>query len=109
MANSSSHQKQLSIFAKISWFEGVSFLLLLLIAMPLKYLFDLPLAVKYVGWIHGAVFVMYAFQLLYVGIELKWKFSKIVLYGICSLLPLAPFWVEKKVKEEIGELAGQQN
>lgn len=93
--------KQLGIFAKISFFEGVSFVVLLQIAMPLKYIFEMPLAVKYIGWAHGALFIAYGFQLLYLGITYKWKFSKIVLYGICSLLPFATFWVEKQVKKEM--------
>ena len=99
--NKEKHKKQLGIFAKISFFEGVSFVVLLLIAMPLKYLFNMPLGVKYVGWAHGALFIAYGFQLLYVGITVKWKIPKIVLYGICSLLPFAPFWVESEVKKEI--------
>ena len=101
----STYKKQLSIFAKISFAEGVSFLLLLLIAMPLKYVMHYPLAVKYVGWVHGLLFVAYAFQLLYVGMSYKWKFTRILIYGICSLLPLAPFWVEKQVKKEMRDLA----
>ncbi len=95
------YKKQLGIFAKISFFEGISFVVLLFIAMPLKYSLDTPLAVKYVGWAHGALFVAYAFQLLYVSLTFKWKFTKVVLYGICSLLPFAPFWVEKQLKKEI--------
>ena len=95
------YKKQLNIFAKISFFEGVSFVVLLLIAMPLKYLMNMPLAVQYIGWVHGALFVAYAFQLLYVGSTFKWKFSKILLYGFCSLIPFAPFWVEKQLKKQI--------
>lgn len=95
------YKKQLGIFAKISFFEGISFVVLLLIAMPLKYILDMPLAVRYIGWAHGALFIAYGFQLLYVGITYKWKFTRIIGYGICSLLPFAPFWVEKQVKKEM--------
>jgi len=95
------YKKQLNIFAKISFFEGVSFVVLLFVAMPLKYALDLPLAVKYVGWAHGALFVAYAFQLLYVGVSFQWKFTKVLQYGICSLVPFAPFWVERQVKKQI--------
>ena len=48
-------------FKWISLAEGLSFLLLLGIAMPLKYGFDMPLAVKYLGWVHGALFVVYIY------------------------------------------------
>ncbi|MBL4708832.1 MAG: DUF3817 domain-containing protein [Flavobacteriales bacterium] len=104
MDNTADQNRKLAIFAKISWFEGISFLVLLLIAMPLKWVFEMPLAVKYVGWAHGALFIAYAFQLIYVGLTYKWKFSKIALYGVCSLVPIAPFWVEKKVKAEMKTL-----
>ena len=40
--------------------EGVSYLLLLGVAMPMKYFFDLPLAVKIVGMVHGVLFLGYA-------------------------------------------------
>jgi integral membrane protein len=43
----------------IGFIEGVSFLILLLIAMPLKYYFDLPMAVKITGWIHGVLFPLH--------------------------------------------------
>ena len=98
------YRKQLRLFAKISFLEGLSFVVLLLIAMPLKYAMDLPQLVKYVGWAHGALFIAYGFQLLYIGFTYKWQFSKIGLYGICSLIPFAPFWVEKQMKKEITEV-----
>ena len=70
MSNSSNQIKQ---FRWLSLAEGTSFLILLLIAMPLKYMADMPLMVKYTGWAHGLLFVLYVFQLIYLGIELKWK------------------------------------
>ena len=92
--------KQINYFRKISLAEGSSFLVLLLVAMPLKYLADMPLMVKYVGWLHGVLFILYVFQLLYLSTELKWKFTRIVSYFIAALLPIAPFIVEKKLKKE---------
>ena len=99
------HQKALSWFAKISFAEGVSFVILLFIAMPLKYFLDQPLVVKYIGWAHGALFIAYCFQGLICAILWKWKFAKVALYFICSLLPFAPFWVERQVKKEISNLS----
>lgn len=96
-------KKQLKQFATISLAEGVSFMVLLLIAMPLKYLADLPQMVKYVGWAHGVLFMAYLFQLLYVTIEMKWKFQRLVTYFIAAFLPLAPFFVERQVKRMIQE------
>lgn len=90
----------LSIFRKIAVAEGISYLLLLFVAMPLKYFANLPLAVKYTGWAHGLLFVLYAVFLVMAWQEQKWKFGKAVLIFLASLLPFAPFVVDKKLKDE---------
>jgi len=84
-------------FIWVSRAEAISYLLLLGIAMPLKYAFDMPLMVKYVGWAHGLLFVLYCLQLLIAGIALKWSFLNLVLGFIASLLPFGPFVFEKRV------------
>ena len=53
--------KQLHRFRMVAIAEGISFLVLLGIAMPLKYILDVPEAVKVVGWIHGALFVTFIY------------------------------------------------
>ncbi|ALL04985.1 DUF3817 domain-containing protein [Pedobacter gandavensis] len=90
----------LSIFRKVAVAEGLSYLLLLFIAMPLKYWADMPLAVKYTGWAHGLLFVMYIVILIMAWTEYKWNFKKVAMIGAASLLPFAPFIVDKKLKEE---------
>lgn len=95
------HIKQLRQFARISFAEGVSFMVLLLIAMPLKYMAGIPEMVKYVGWAHGALFIAYVFQLFYVTSQLKWRFQRLVTYFIAAFLPIAPFFVERQVKRMI--------
>ncbi len=94
--------KQIKQFRRISFAEGTSFLILLLIAMPLKYLADMPLMVKYVGWAHGALFILYIFQLLYLTVQLKWNFKRLFVYSMAAFLPLAPFIVERQLKKEYG-------
>ena len=97
------NKSTLSRFCMIALFEGISYLLLLLIAMPLKYILDWPLGVKYVGWIHGVLFISYVFYLLRCWIIYKWEFKRVVLFFFASLLPYAPFIVEKQLKKEINE------
>lgn len=92
--------KTLHRFRKVAFFEGVSFILLVFIAMPLKYWADFPLAVKYVGWLHGVLFIAYIFFLIQCWIEYNWKFTRVLLFFFASLLPFAPFAVEKKLKKE---------
>lgn len=90
----------LHIFRKVAVAEGISYLLLLFVAMPLKYFADLPLAVKYTGWAHGLLFVAYVACLVMAWQETKWKFGKAVLIFLASLLPFAPFFVDKNLKAE---------
>ena len=88
-------------FYWVSVLEGASFLILLFIAMPLKYGFDWPLAVKYVGWAHGLLFVIYQLVLLQTGIACSWKFKFYVLGFLASILPFGPFIFDKKVLKNI--------
>lgn len=90
----------LSIFRKVAVAEGISYLLLLFIAMPLKYFADMPLAVKYTGWAHGILFIAYFACLVMAYQEQKWTFGKTALIGLASLLPFAPFFVDKNLKSE---------
>ncbi|MEX1187984.1 MAG: DUF3817 domain-containing protein [Bacteroidia bacterium] len=87
-------------FRIIAIAEGWSFLFLLFVAMPLKYMADLPLPVKVGGWIHGLLFVAFGFSLISVWIDRKWKFSKVLLAFICSLLPFGTFWFDRRLKQE---------
>lgn len=80
--------------------EGVSYLFLLGIAMPLKYLAGLPDAVKYTGWVHGVLFVLYMILLLKVWIQYRWSFGKVLLAFIASLLPFGTFVFDIKLKKE---------
>ncbi len=90
----------LSLFRKVAVAEGISYLLLVFIAMPLKYWADMPLAVKYTGWAHGLLFVLYAICLLVAWIVYKWSFGKAALIFLASLIPFAPFFVDRKLKTD---------
>lgn len=92
--------KKVNFFRKVSLAEGSSFIILLLVAMPLKYFADSPEAVKYIGWLHGFLFVIYVFFLLYLTIIMKWRFKRLITYFIAAFLPIAPFLVEKQLKRE---------
>lgn len=83
-------------FRLIAWLEGMSYLLLLFVAMPLKYLADMPLMVKYTGWAHGLLFVLYVAFLLEIAFRYKWSFAKLFFGFIASLLPFGPFVFDKK-------------
>lgn len=92
----------LSRFRLISILEGVSYILLLGIAMPLKYKWGMPEYVKITGWIHGVLFVLYMITLVNLHFANKWSIQKTFIGFIASLLPFAPFIFDAKVlKKEI--------
>jgi len=82
----------------ISFLDGVSYLILVGIAMPLKYLADIPTAVRIPGMIHGVLFILLCLALLVVLITRKLPFRWGVITFICALLPLAPFFLDRKLK-----------
>lgn len=80
--------------------EGVSFLVLLGIAMPLKYLAGQPLAVRYVGLAHGLLFLAFVHFLIAVHVEHKWPISRSIKAFVASLLPFGPFVLERDLAAE---------
>lgn len=82
----------------VGMIEGVSFLLLLGVAMPLKYLAGQPMAVKVVGWIHGVLFVWFCYVLMRAKAENDWDLKKTAIPFIASLIPFGPFLIDKRLK-----------
>ncbi|MFT3981510.1 MAG: DUF3817 domain-containing protein [Ferruginibacter sp.] len=96
--------KDLKTFTVIALLEGISYLVLLCIAMPLKYFADMPLFVKYFGWAHGVLFVLFCFYLVKVWIAWKWSFGKTTVAFIASLLPFGTFILDRNLKKQYPEL-----
>ncbi|PJJ58662.1 DUF3817 domain-containing protein [Hymenobacter chitinivorans] len=84
----------------VGFLEGVSFLVLLGIAMPLKYLAGQPEAVKAVGMAHGVLFVLYVLLVLQVSLLRSWSGGKALLALAVSVVPFGTFWAEKKLFQE---------
>lgn len=88
-------------FRLIAFLEGLSFLLLLFIAMPLKYILHFPQPVKYVGWAHGVLFIIYIVLLVNVWLSNRWSIWKVALAFLASLIPFGTFILDRQlVKEE---------
>ena len=88
-------------FRLIAIVEGISYLVLLFIAMPLKYFGGIPDAVKYTGWAHGVLFMLFMLALLNVMINNKWSFLKSTVAFISSLIPFGTFVLDRSlIKEE---------
>ncbi|HYX34112.1 MAG TPA: DUF3817 domain-containing protein [Oligoflexus sp.] len=94
----------MSLFRWIGRFEGLSFLLLLGIAMPLKYIWGQPEAVRIVGMAHGGLFLAYVAMANYVALALGWSKRVWFLSMVASVLPLGTFIFEKKYLSETGSL-----
>lgn len=85
--------------------EGISFLLLLGIAMPLKYFAGIPEAVKITGWAHGVLFIAYVYALVIVHSTQQWSILKTGLAFIASLVPFGTFVLDRNLKKEEESLA----
>ena len=80
----------------IAFIEGLSFLILLGIAMPLKYIAGIPQAVRVVGMAHGVLFVLYILLLIQVAIERRWSLKISFLAFLASLVPFGTFYADVK-------------
>jgi len=80
--------------------EGVSFLVLLGVAMPLKYFAGLPQAVKVVGWIHGLLFITFCMVLLQTRLDAKWNAWRTTTILVAALLPFGPFVIDGRLRRE---------
>lgn len=76
--------------------EAISFLLLLGIAMPLKYIWDMPVFVQVVGMAHGILFMMYIAGAWIMKEKLNWSWMVFLIAVACSVLPFGPFYIERK-------------
>ena len=81
----------------IGFVEGVSFIVLLFIAMPLKYLLGMPQMVKQVGMMHGLLFVLYVMAVVFVKVEKDWSFGKMGVALLVSFVPFGTFWADAKL------------
>ena len=84
----------LNILRLLAFLEGLSFLVLIGIAMPLKYYYDKPELVKNVGMAHGILFVLYVLNLLIVHLQFKWSFIKTLGAFVASLIPFGTFYAD---------------
>src|SRR5690606_16630973 len=87
-------------FRLVAFLEGLSFLLLIFVAMPLKYFADMPMAVRVTGSAHGALFVAYVLLLVRVTIEREWSMKRAVWAFVASLVPFGTFVLGRELARE---------
>jgi len=96
-------------FRMISLTEGISMVVLVFVAMPLKWIFDLPDMVTYVGWIHGVLFILYIFVLFPTSRKLRWSFQNAMFALIAAVLPFGPFLFDRKLRKQEKMLENPQS
>ena len=87
----------------IGWIEGASFILLLGVAMPLKYIWGEPLAVRIVGLIHGLLWMGFCAALVEAKKDRGWSLLQAVVPFVASLLPFGPFVIDRRLRESDGD------
>jgi integral membrane protein len=85
-----------NIFRIVSFLEGVSYLLLLFIATPIKYFSEDPTYVKMLGMPHGILFMIYLVLAFMLKAPEKWSGKTFGIVLVASILPFGTFYVDKK-------------
>lgn len=86
----------MNAFRILAFLEGVSYLLLLGVAVPIKYLMSDPSYVKMLGMPHGILFVAYGVMALMFTRHQEWTTRQLGMVLLCSILPFGTFYADKK-------------
>ena len=93
------NQRTIEWFRKTAIAEGLSFLILLLVAMPLKYFAGLPQAVTFFGWVHGILFVAFLALSLETMRILNKSFLWFIKAFVSFFLPFGTFVLVRQMKK----------
>lgn len=85
----------------IGYFEGISLLILVFIAVPMKYYFGNPSLSKALGPVHGAIFLLFLFNALSVGVEENWKFKTTWKVILACFIPFGTFYIDNKILRKL--------
>ena len=77
--------------------EGLSFIILLVIAMPLKYVAGKPEMVSIVGMAHGVLFILYFSFSILAKFEYPWSWKKMFALWVASVVPFGTFYADYKL------------
>ncbi|TWF45255.1 integral membrane protein [Chitinophaga polysaccharea] len=88
----------------IGYLEGISLLVLVFVAVPMKYYFGNPSLSKALGPIHGAIFLLFLFNTLSVGVEQNWKFKTTTWRVILAcFIPFGTFYIDSRILSKLKE------
>ncbi len=93
------HNDTIGQFRIIGFIEGISYLILLFIAMPLKYMLGIAVATKIVGMIHGVLFIAFIIMLMQAAQKYNFSSKDSAIFFIASLIPFGTFFTDKRLGE----------
>jgi len=88
-------------FRVMGFIEGASLLILLLIAMPLKYAAGIPEAVRIVGSLHGFFFILYVLMIVYVTFKIRWSFIWVGSALAVAFIPFGNILLDRFIKRKL--------
>ena len=86
----------LKTFKIVALLEGWSYLIMLFIGLPLKYMADNDVIIKTLGRPHGLLFLLYAVLAIIIMKQMKWSIKDLIIIIVAASLPFGPFWVDRK-------------
>tara|TARA_B110000467_G_C18274347_1_gene454448 strand:+ start:734 stop:1015 length:282 start_codon:yes stop_codon:yes gene_type:complete len=86
----------IKLFRIIALLEGASYIGLLFIAVPLKYLIGIDDYVRLLGMPHGILFLLYVFLVFVIYQDMKWSAKSIIIILLASIIPFGTFYVDNK-------------
>lgn len=92
---------ELKKFRFINKIEGISFLILLFIAMPMKYSFGYPMPTKVVGMLHGMLVFAFIYQIIEAKKEACFTLKETAFYAVLSLIPFGSFYTDKLLAKKM--------
>lgn len=96
--------KSVQALRLVSLIEGISYLLLVGVAMPLKYVWDQPHYVRWVGSAHGFLFVAFVCVLVLAAVVRRWHPFRPLLVFVASMIPLGFIFIEMNLRRDLEEL-----
>lgn len=85
-----------TIFRIVAFLEGVSYILLLFIATPIKHLSGNPEYVKLLGMPHGLLFMLYIIFAFMLKNDMKWTNTQFGLVLLAAIIPFGTFYIDRK-------------
>ncbi len=87
----------ISTFKIVGFLEGLSYILLLFVGVPMKYVFDNEIFVKALGMPHGILFIAYVLFALVLSRKLKWSLKTTFIILLASIIPFGTLYVNRKI------------